>query len=355
VTTPDRRDEPLARTLRDLSSSEPSAETCPDVSTMAAWWEGRLTPEERAACETHVAECARCQETIAAIAAAEDEASPSSDREAASRPAWRHAVWAVPAAAALVLATWLGLRPAGIVEPDRPAAEGVAMALKVEGDEARLPAPEVRQEAVPPVDRAEPPVGRPAPPTASSDPLAARAKSPRTGPVEDRSQRMADEQAAAPPLARGAQRAPSPQTIPATPQAPAAAMAESVTVATPLEVSSPGLERRWRVSLDGAIEGSKDGGRTWTRDFIPPAALYAGVSPADEVCWYAGAAGLVLRLAGEEGWARATAPTRSDLVAIEAADAVTATATTREGLRYTTSDGGRSWTLQVPPPSPFQP
>jgi len=46
---------------------EPEA-GCPDAETVAAYLERGLTPDERAACETHLVTCSRCQLQVAELA-----------------------------------------------------------------------------------------------------------------------------------------------------------------------------------------------------------------------------------------------------------------------------------------------
>src|SRR5258706_15365877 len=57
----------LRDTLRARAATSPSRD-CLDAETAAAWADGTLNRQERAAVEAHAADCARCQAMIAAMA-----------------------------------------------------------------------------------------------------------------------------------------------------------------------------------------------------------------------------------------------------------------------------------------------
>ena len=122
------------------------------------------------------------------------------------------------------------------------------------------------------------------------------------------------------------------------------ALALRKTIAAPaFEVTAPGV--RLRV-VNGRFERSSDGGATWTTERTGVATrVLSGDCPTAEVCWLAGDAGQVFVRAAGGTWAdrpiaEATlACCNQDLVA----DA--ATATLADGRRFSTTDGGRTWTL----------
>ena len=59
---------------------------------------------------------------------------------------------------------------------------------------------------------------------------------------------------------------------------------------------------------------------------------------------------MVLLSTDGESWRRLSSPDMTaDLVAVTARDAVAATVTTADGRRYTTIDGGGTWTLAKDP------
>jgi photosystem II stability/assembly factor-like uncharacterized protein len=87
------------------------------------------------------------------------------------------------------------------------------------------------------------------------------------------------------------------------------------------------------------------------------ARLIAGASPSPVVCWIVGAAGTVLKSTDGRTWQHLPAPDPSDLLAVTARDANTATVTTADGRSFSTTDGGLTWSsipLQENPPAPFQ-
>src|SRR3954469_16333463 len=60
----------LRGALRD-SASAAAPEVCADAEAFAAWADGTMSGSERAAFETHAADCARCQALMAAMARTE--------------------------------------------------------------------------------------------------------------------------------------------------------------------------------------------------------------------------------------------------------------------------------------------
>jgi photosystem II stability/assembly factor-like uncharacterized protein len=63
------------------------------------------------------------------------------------------------------------------------------------------------------------------------------------------------------------------------------------------------------------------------------------------VGWIVGADGTVLVTTDGERWQPRAFPEPVDLVGVTASSDATATVTTRDGRRFTTADGGRTWRL----------
>ena len=112
--------------------------------------------------------------------------------------------------------------------------------------------------------------------------------------------------------------------------------------------ASPEGSVRWRLGAGGRIERSTDQGRTWrgqpsgvTTDLV------AGAAASNEVAWVVGRAGVILRTTDGAQWQRVTPPqgTALDWVGVEARDAQRATVFSADGRRFSTEDGGRTWTL----------
>ena len=156
---------------------------------------------------------------------------------------------------------------------------------------------------------------------------------------------------------------PSPATAPPARAAPAGASAEafgerqrpakSASVAEGLSLDEARTQRvaavpdavvRWRVGRGGLIERSVDAGASWIRQSSGVTAdLLAASAPAELVCWAVGREGTVLVTTDGTTWTRVGPPSRVDLVRVHARDARSATVTTRDGSRFTTTDGGLRW------------
>jgi len=132
-------------------------------------------------------------------------------------------------------------------------------------------------------------------------------------------------------------------------QAPAVAGGNTLalrkaSIAPPFEVTAPGV--RLRV-VGGRFERSSDGGATWTTERTGVATrVLSGDCPTAEVCWLAGDAGQVFVRASDGTWAdRPIADAHVGVVAIKSSSRGAATATLADGRRFSTTDGGRTWTL----------
>ena len=97
-------DASLSRSLR-AASDDGAAEVCPNANILAAYAERALSEEERAGWEMHFASCGRCQEQLAGLARALDQADPDTVVEAGP---WAAAAWRWD---------WRWMAP--LAEPDR--------------------------------------------------------------------------------------------------------------------------------------------------------------------------------------------------------------------------------------------
>jgi hypothetical protein len=180
-------------------------------------------------------------------------------------------------------------------------------------------------------------------------------------------QQDAQARAAAPPAATArpaneVAAAPPPPTQP-TP-APAAARDDlrmrEMAQAPPLkrdEIGSPDPMVRWRLRRR-TVEKSIDGGKSWTA--VPTgidAEWTAGAAPTATAFWIVGRGGMVARSTDGRAFERIPFPELTDLSAVQATDAQTATVSLADGRTFTTTDGGRSWArrdLQEKPAAPFK-
>lgn len=107
--------------------------------------------------------------------------------------------------------------------------------------------------------------------------------------------------------------------------------------------------QRWRIRPPGAIEGSKDAGRSWTVEYNDPQLrLVSGAVTPQNTCWMVGEQGAVLRLRRNQSWERVAAPTSRKLLSVAATDDTSAVVADDQGAMYRTTDGGTTW-------QPFKP
>lgn len=319
VRTEQDRDRGIERWLGRRVDTPPSG-ACLDPDTIAAWADGTLTRDERQKAESHAADCARCQAVLAAMIRTE----PPVPARASWRSRWP---WLVPIAAG---------------------ATAVALWVSVGTDVPRSPAPPEAKERTT-ASRPEEPASPPAPTQDRS--ADARRQKPAPAPS---------------PRLEGARR-PQGQSTGATDQA-AAAPAErrkaEQTFAAPqrfadvawTEVPSPDPDVRIRFTATGRVERSTDAGTTWTPQTIDPAVRLAGGSaPSADVCWLVGSGGSVLRSIDGTTWIRVPFPEATDLASVSATGADTAIVVTRDGRRFETRDGGRTWSAprlqEIPDPA----
>jgi len=101
----------------------------------------------------------------------------------------------------------------------------------------------------------------------------------------------------------------------------------------------------WRIASGGFIERSEDGGATWNGTLPNPNAHFvAGSAPGAKVCWLVGDDGIILLTEDASNWRVIPSPVREDFVAISARSASSATVTTADGRKFTTTNQGESWT-----------
>jgi hypothetical protein len=389
------------------ASTTPPRGDCIDGETLAAWTEGRLRTDEAALVETHLADCARCQQLLATVART---APPATSIE----PLWRRwrLQWLVPiATAATVAAIWVAEprqnaapvsqtladkaeSPSNIAAGSATAATSPEVAPQ---PQAQTPAPQVsrrlRQDAATSGVR----------PNATSE-LAKRTELDRlqsvapegpTTAVQGKAEtsadanareRQADVQArdriapafetvtptapAAPPAATPAPPQAAAESVAVAPQRPdvdARSQARGTTAspsaraAAPasapfltarqsprqFEIVSPTPAIRWRVvsAVPRRVERSVDGGGRWETLSMPTDTVFtAGASPAPAVCWIVGQAGTVVLTTDGTQFTRLPFPERVDLVSISATDDRHATVMSADGRTFTTEDQGKSWT-----------
>jgi hypothetical protein len=359
-------DQLLASTLKSRAAAA-KGDSCLDVETLAAWTDGALDARERAAAEAHAADCARCQELLAAMVR-------TLPPEVAKSP-WRmpSLTWLVPlTAAATALAIWVAV-------PKRVPVQVSGGAVAVV-DQAAAPVPSVASPSASASGAAAARVQTALTPEslnqiARDKSVAPEAPEPRPSVQERRETGSRDKQEA--PVASAERKAielPDASNVAAA--SPARAAAGSVTTsaaaapaAAPSQlqesvrldafaarsralaaipdviVVSSNPSTRFRLLPDGAVQRSADAGSTWRTE--PTGAtdrLTAGASPSPSVCWLVGSAGTVMLSTDGRSWRRVAFPEAVDLRSVTATDQETATVTTADGRAFVTTDGGQTWT-----------
>ena len=110
-------------------------------------------------------------------------------------------------------------------------------------------------------------------------------------------------------------------------------------------ILTPDSKILWRIASGGFVERSEDGGATWNGTLPSPNAHFvAGSAPSAKVCWLAGDDGIILVTEDASNWRVISPPLREDFVAISARNASSATVTTADGRKFTTTNQGESWT-----------
>jgi Putative zinc-finger len=331
-----------------------------DAETVAAWIDGGLDAASLAAAEAHASNCDRCQMLLATVA----KTLPAGEEKAGAM-SWRW--WFAPLAATAAAVTLWVVVPQ---EPMQPPASQVA-----QSDVAQAPsAPAAAARSAPAAGVAEPAAKSAAPPAADArfadaPPLVAAKdqetteakaiadmqanRSDAAGLRERQEKReVSAEMAEAPRAAAPPPSTPAVAAAPAEPARDAAAGAQLGAAAqlrkqaAPLEFASPDASHRWRVSA-GAVEFSRDGGRTWApAPLADGASPVAGASPAPQVAWIVGRRGLVLLTTDGTNFTRLLFPESVDLTAVAPLDAQRATVTAIDGRTFETDDAGRNWRIR---------
>lgn len=364
-----RRDIAIERQWRRLAGPRPTdaAGGCPDVEHLALFVSASLAAEERGPIERHLADCPRCQDTLAVLVRLE-EAEQERAGEAASAPppwwtAWRRWRWVVPVpvAAALAVTVYLAMRPApgGDLAPAasvvaRHEADAVAPAAEMAAGEVETaPAASAesrealaaRPPAPAPAFAEEPEATTAAGETKPDRRVEQRASVETPVPSVARAAPTAEAPAAREDMAPGAAASSAPTSGRVLAGAPTAlaAVTDAAQEAAAVTVVTPDPAALWRVDADGRLARTHDGGETWQSVPRPaPGRLLAGACPGVTTCWFVGARGTVVRTTDGTTWATIDAPVGDDLVGVEAVTADVAIVRTSTAS-FRTTDGGRTW------------
>jgi len=376
-----RKDKAFERVVAEALSSA-AHKDCPDAETLAAFYEHALAPAETGHWRAHFAACARCQQSLAAMAASDPNPLASDEVArlgelvaAAAAPKSRILNWPrfldprtlapLAAAAVLAVALWATLHSPSIAPNEIalqfPAAPPFSEPLTAEN----APAPP------PPSAPAEPPAATSAPQESS------RAAEPRLGTPQPAS-------APAPPppaptaMAQSAARAES--------SADALEEAQEATPATPAQMPPPEQAQSASGSAAGSGGGVAGGVGSGTGAGAGPAAsngvageaaeaplftaaprsariarqnvihlrTVAAATPNSQVVWSFGDGGLIARSNdGGQTWTHQYSPAQTDLLAGSAPSESACWLVGRNGAIIRTIDGVH-WELVPSPPQAEQ-
>jgi hypothetical protein len=112
--------------------------------------------------------------------------------------------------------------------------------------------------------------------------------------------------------------------------------------------AAPDASVQWRVIAQRIIQQSIDKGATWATQYTvdDKPAIVAGSAPSPTVAWIVGRLGIVLKTDDGRTWHMVTFPENVDLVGVAAVDRDTAIVTAADRRVFSTSNGGRSWTIK---------
>lgn len=386
---------------RGFGGSGKPAEDCPDAEILAAYFEHSLDTGESARFETHLSNCARCREQVAAMVRAEEQAAPAARR----LWFWDWRLIGAAIAALLVLSIW-GVRKT-IISPVYQSSSNqplVAMNPPPEPPQAqtapRVPAPEVQinppsktLNAPQSLDHVTTSAGReseekarqstnesqqtsiqaetagksprsfqamnqalPAPGTAdqasnaadlkkqSTNEIAAAAPAPSAPPTALSTQAARPTSAAAVPLASAGAEAPKASTPVSGGVLGALIPQDTEQRSGSTIIQTPDPKILWRIVSNRFIERTEDGGATWHGQ-VPASdvQLTAGSAPNRKDCWLVGRSGTILVSKDAVHWKKIPPPIPADFVAIAATSDSAATVTAADGQKFVTRNQGKTW------------
>jgi hypothetical protein len=110
-------------------------------------------------------------------------------------------------------------------------------------------------------------------------------------------------------------------------------------------ILTPDSNVLYRIVSGGFVERSQDSGATWQGQLLDSSAEFrAGSSTAPNVCWIVGRAGVVFITDDGKNWRNVSIPGATDLASVDAKDELSATVTATDGQKWSTEDGGKTWT-----------
>jgi photosystem II stability/assembly factor-like uncharacterized protein len=109
---------------------------------------------------------------------------------------------------------------------------------------------------------------------------------------------------------------------------------------------------QWTLSPDGSVQRSLDSGKTWQPIHVSDVTNFRSLSSNGADVWVGGNGGALYHSADSgQSWGRISAVANgqklaSDVVRVDFTDKLKGAVATAAGQTWTTSDGGRTWTVQ---------
>jgi Photosynthesis system II assembly factor YCF48 len=128
-------------------------------------------------------------------------------------------------------------------------------------------------------------------------------------------------------------------------QSQALAFEASAKLRPEMLIPSPDQQVLWRISRQGSVERSIDGGENWKKQLneLLGGQFASGSAPSAEVCWLVGRNGVIFMTKDGNHWKTVPFPTAVDIAGVIAKDARTATITAADGRTFSTTDAGKHW------------
>jgi hypothetical protein len=359
-TSSDNFETMLRRELRSAPAASTSECVGPEV--LAAYYDRTLSRAERNRVESHLASCPRCLSMTASIARADDSAleRPREHEETARGFFWLTRVLAPITMLGIVIAIAIGIR-----NREQPKSEMIALASPsvsrrlelAERAPAAPPAFEIGASKSKAPSIATPPIAGTSNETFRAEESAGDefASKQYEAPQEREKAVAAGKYSPAPGssamvsgdanLASAAPHRMQMQSRVAASGAVASGSTAMMAKGAAINiVRSPDRSVAWRFGTAGTIA-------RWTNStaWLPQRSgvstdLLAGASASNDVCWMVGKSGTVIRtLDGGAHWQLITPPSRQNFVSITATDSNNASIVGANGARFSTRDGGVTW------------
>jgi hypothetical protein len=111
-------------------------------------------------------------------------------------------------------------------------------------------------------------------------------------------------------------------------------------------IKTPDSAVMYRIAEAGFVERTQDNGATWQGQQVDPTAeIIAGSAPAAKICWLVGRNGVIYLTKDGTNWTKIRLPAQVDFVQVAATSASSATVTAADGRKFSTRNGGKTWTL----------